>query len=123
MTDTANTPAGGPATDLRPALADALEGLQEMLPYVPAYFVEKWALGNYIDRARAALAIPGATARRAGPAETASGSGPDGSLEVTWSISASGWIRPVTLTARRDRDGHWTLHLPPAAAAAAGLTA
>lgn len=36
---------------LAAALADALEGLREMLPYVPEYFVEKWQLQGYVDRA------------------------------------------------------------------------
>lgn len=41
---------------LRNELADALEGLHEMAPYVPDYFVEKWDLDDYIDNAVAALA-------------------------------------------------------------------
>jgi hypothetical protein len=40
---------------LRLALADALEGMQDMLPYVPDYFQKKWCHQDYIDRARAAL--------------------------------------------------------------------
>ena len=39
---------------IRPALQDALEGLEDMLPYIPAYFREKWEHQGYIDRARAA---------------------------------------------------------------------
>jgi hypothetical protein len=42
-------------TELRAALADALEGLEDMFPYVPEYFREKWEHQGYIDRARAAL--------------------------------------------------------------------
>lgn len=42
---------------LRAALRDALEGLQEMLPYVPDYFVQKWALDGYVDRAKEALRL------------------------------------------------------------------
>lgn len=37
------------------ALQDAYEGLREMFPYVPDYFVDKWGLQGYIDRAEAAL--------------------------------------------------------------------
>jgi hypothetical protein len=40
---------------VRAALADALEGLREMIPYVPEYFVGKWDLGVYIERAESAL--------------------------------------------------------------------
>lgn len=36
----------------RAAMKDALEGLEEMLPYIDGYFVEKWKLGGYVDRAR-----------------------------------------------------------------------
>jgi hypothetical protein len=42
---------------LRAALEDALEGLEEMLPYVPGYFQNKWALPDYIERAQAALEV------------------------------------------------------------------
>lgn len=41
---------------LRVALGDALEGLEDMLPYVPDYFIDKYGHQGYIDRARAALA-------------------------------------------------------------------
>lgn len=40
---------------LAAALADALDGMQEMLPYVPEYFVRKWRLQGYIDRAEQVL--------------------------------------------------------------------
>ena len=40
---------------LRAALDDALEGLEEMLPYVPEYYRVKWDHQGYIDRAKAAL--------------------------------------------------------------------
>lgn len=46
----------GQYRELRDALRDALEGLQEMRPYIPDYFVEKWDLDDYIDDAQAALA-------------------------------------------------------------------
>lgn len=36
---------------LRAALQDALEGMQEMILYVPDYFRDKWELSNYIERA------------------------------------------------------------------------
>jgi hypothetical protein len=39
----------------RAALADALDGLQDMLPYVPEYFREKWEHQGFVDRAEAAL--------------------------------------------------------------------
>lgn len=39
------------------ALADALDGLEDMFPYVPEFFREKWEHQGYIDRARAALAL------------------------------------------------------------------
>jgi hypothetical protein len=42
--------------ELEAALTDAIEGMEEMLPYVSGYFVEKWKLDEYIPRARAALA-------------------------------------------------------------------
>lgn len=42
--------------ELRNALADALEGLREMKPYVPDYFVWKWELDDYVTDAEAALA-------------------------------------------------------------------
>lgn len=40
---------------LRGALEDALDGLEDMFPYVPEFFREKWEHQGYIDRARAAL--------------------------------------------------------------------
>jgi hypothetical protein len=43
------------AERMRKALENALEGMVEMLPYVPEYFVWKWELQGYIDRAREAL--------------------------------------------------------------------
>ena len=43
------------AEHYRKALENALEGLEEMFPYVPEYFQWKWALQDYIDRAREAL--------------------------------------------------------------------
>jgi hypothetical protein len=43
------------AAALRAALEDALEGLEEMLGYVPPYFRWKWELEGYITRARATL--------------------------------------------------------------------
>ena len=42
--------------ELRNALADALEGMREMLPYVGGYFTEKWSLDDYVDDAVIALA-------------------------------------------------------------------
>lgn len=44
-----------PAVQLRAALKDALEGLNEMLPYVPAHFREKHDLELYVTRAETAL--------------------------------------------------------------------
>lgn len=44
---------------LRAALEDATEGLDEMLPYVPDYFVEKWDLQGYVTRAHAVLNATG----------------------------------------------------------------
>lgn len=41
---------------LTAALTDALEGLEDMRPYVSDYFAEKWGHDGYITRARAALA-------------------------------------------------------------------
>jgi hypothetical protein len=38
------------------ALRDALDGMEEMIGYVPEYFQEKWCHLDYIDRAKAALA-------------------------------------------------------------------
>ena len=40
---------------LRAALTTALEGLEDMLPYVPAYFAEKWKHQEYVEAARQAL--------------------------------------------------------------------
>lgn len=42
---------------LRDDLADALEGLRDMAPYVPEYFVEKWDLDDYVTNAEAALVL------------------------------------------------------------------
>lgn len=39
----------------RKDLEDALEGLEEMIGYVPEYFRDKWDLQGYIDRAKEAL--------------------------------------------------------------------
>ena len=39
----------------RKALEDALEGMREMIGYVPDYFVWKWDLQSYIDRAEKVL--------------------------------------------------------------------
>jgi hypothetical protein len=41
--------------ELRDALADALEGLRECLPYVGDYFVDKWGLDEYVVDAEDAL--------------------------------------------------------------------
>lgn len=38
------------------ALKDALEGMEDMIGYVPEYFQEKWSHQGYIDRAKAVLA-------------------------------------------------------------------
>lgn len=42
---------------LRGGLEDALEGLREMLPYVPEFFVRKWDLASYIERAKDTLEV------------------------------------------------------------------
>lgn len=42
---------------LRKALEDALEGMEDMFPYVPEFFRWKWDHQGYIDRAKAALAL------------------------------------------------------------------
>ena len=42
---------------LRAALEDAIEGMEDMLPYVDPYFQWKWGHQGYIDRAKAALAL------------------------------------------------------------------
>jgi hypothetical protein len=39
----------------REALEDALDGLCEMIGYVPEYFIWKWSLQDYIDRAERVL--------------------------------------------------------------------
>ncbi|AHH98265.1 DUF2283 domain-containing protein [Kutzneria albida] len=44
---------------LKAALADALEGLEDMLPYVSEYFAEKWNHAGYIQRAKEALHAAG----------------------------------------------------------------
>lgn len=41
--------------DLEDALRSAIEGLDEMLPYVGDYFVQKWNLDTYAEDARAVL--------------------------------------------------------------------
>lgn len=46
----------GRMVEIRDALAEALEGLKEMFPYVPDYFQEKWDLDDYIVNATEALA-------------------------------------------------------------------
>lgn len=38
------------------ALKDALDGMEDMFPYVPEFFREKWDHQGYIDRAKAVLA-------------------------------------------------------------------
>ena len=38
------------------ALEDARDGMEDMIGYVPDYFVQKWDHQDYIDRANAALA-------------------------------------------------------------------
>jgi hypothetical protein len=38
------------------ALDDALDGMQDMIGYVPEYFQEKWSHQSFIDRAKAVLA-------------------------------------------------------------------
>jgi hypothetical protein len=39
------------------ALADALDGMEDMIGYVPEYFQEKWDHQAYITRARTALEV------------------------------------------------------------------
>ena len=39
------------------ALEDALEGLDEMLPYVDVYYVAKWDLAKYAERVRRVLVV------------------------------------------------------------------
>lgn len=41
---------------LQESLADAIEGMEDMIAYVPDYFREKWGHDDYIARAKAALA-------------------------------------------------------------------
>lgn len=41
----------------RAALKDALDGMEEMIGYVPEYFREKWEHDAYIERARKALGV------------------------------------------------------------------
>ena len=38
---------------LRAALVDAIEGMEDMRPYVDPYFAEKWEHDGYIERAKA----------------------------------------------------------------------
>jgi hypothetical protein len=38
------------------ALKDALDGMEDMIGYVPEYFQQKWDHRDYIDRAKAMLA-------------------------------------------------------------------
>lgn len=45
-------------TRLRAALADALEGMEDMIGYVTPYFIDKWDHVGYINRARVALGLP-----------------------------------------------------------------
>lgn len=52
---------------LKRALTDALEGLEEMRPYVDSYFAEKWHHDGYIIRAR--IALTGSALTSAGDAE------------------------------------------------------
>lgn len=40
---------------LAAALENAIEGMEDMIGYVPDYFQEKWDHQGYIDRAKAAL--------------------------------------------------------------------
>ncbi len=39
------------------ALRNAMEGLEEALPYVPEFFRNKWDLDTYVTRAKNALAV------------------------------------------------------------------
>jgi hypothetical protein len=57
--NTAPTPGQHAArvTELEAALRDALEGMEDMVGYVPEYFRERWSHQGYIDRARAALGV------------------------------------------------------------------
>lgn len=40
---------------LRQALRDAIEGMKDMIAYVPEYFREKWEHQSYIDKAKEVL--------------------------------------------------------------------
>lgn len=40
---------------LRAALVEAIEELEDMLPYVPEYFAQKWGYGESITRLKAVL--------------------------------------------------------------------
>lgn len=40
---------------LAEALREAIGTMEEMLPYIPEYFRDKWAFGDQIDTARSAL--------------------------------------------------------------------
>jgi hypothetical protein len=51
---------------LHAALTDALEGMDEMLPYVAEFFIAKWDLRAYVDRAQKAL-DPGGDGAKAEP--------------------------------------------------------
>jgi len=42
--------------ELLRALEDAVEGMEDMIGYVPEYFRRKWEHDAYIDRGRAAVA-------------------------------------------------------------------
>lgn len=44
---------------LRPVLADAVDGMEDMLGYIPEHFRRKGGHQGYLDRAKAALAAPG----------------------------------------------------------------
>jgi hypothetical protein len=55
--------------DARAALADALEGMQDMVGYVGDYFREKWGHDDYIGRAKAALAALGDPSRDSATSE------------------------------------------------------
>jgi hypothetical protein len=42
--------------ELVAALKDAVDGMEDMIGYVPGYFREKWDHQGYIDRANVVLA-------------------------------------------------------------------
>lgn len=44
---------------LRKALEEAVEGMEDMIAYVPEYFREKWDHQGYINRAKEALTLDG----------------------------------------------------------------